>query len=158
MLYGSSPGRDSHDDTPYINMTPMVDVILCLLIFFLAATRLYDWDESELKVSVPEVAQAAPLSAPPSDLDLVVTGPGTVRLNDRPVNLAQLLTELRAAVARYPDQGVVLRGEAGLSYQEIADVLSVCEQARLVHIRLAVRPRVTLPHTSRPDSNPPPSP
>ena len=40
-------------------MTPMVDVILCLLVFFMAATRLYDWDESEFVVSVPEVAEAA---------------------------------------------------------------------------------------------------
>lgn len=154
MLFGSNLGGDHGHDTPHINMTPMVDVILCLLIFFLAATRLYDWDESELKVSVPEVAQAAPLSAPPSDLELVVTGPGAVRLNDRPVNLDQLLTELQDAVARYPDQGVVLRGEAGLSYQEIADVLSVCEQARLANVRLAVRPRATPEGGSNPSASP----
>ncbi len=48
------------DELPHINMTPMVDVVLCLLIFFMAATRLYDWDEKEFDVSVPEVADAAP--------------------------------------------------------------------------------------------------
>ena len=36
--------RQQNDEVPYINMTPMVDVILCLLVFFMAATRLYDWD------------------------------------------------------------------------------------------------------------------
>ena len=42
------------DELPQINMTPMVDVVLCLLVFFMAATRLYDWDENEFSVKVPE--------------------------------------------------------------------------------------------------------
>ncbi len=65
--------RTQLDEPPVINMTPMVDVILCLLVFFMAATRLYDWDESEFSVNVPEVAEAAPLSAAPDDLMLTVT-------------------------------------------------------------------------------------
>ncbi len=48
------------EDLPQINMTPMVDVVLCLLVFFMAATRLYDWEENEFSVKVPEVTQAAP--------------------------------------------------------------------------------------------------
>ncbi len=40
-------GRLNADELPHINMTPMVDVVLCLLIFFLAATKLYDWDQEE---------------------------------------------------------------------------------------------------------------
>ena len=56
-------------------MTPMVDVILCLLVFFMAATRLYDWDENEFVVNVPEVAEAAPLTAAPDDLVLTVVKP-----------------------------------------------------------------------------------
>ena len=52
--------RVQADEPPVINMTPMVDVILCLLVFFMAATRLYDWDESEFVVNVPEVTEAAP--------------------------------------------------------------------------------------------------
>ena len=57
-------------------MTPMVDVVLCLLVFFMAATRLYDWDESQFVVKVPEVAAAAPLTAAPDDLALAVLAPG----------------------------------------------------------------------------------
>ena len=45
--------RHHAEELPHINMTPMVDVVLCLLVFFMAATRLYDWDENEFVVSVP---------------------------------------------------------------------------------------------------------
>ena len=42
--------RTAVDDLPHINMTPMVDVVLCLLVFFMAATKLYDWEEEQFNV------------------------------------------------------------------------------------------------------------
>ncbi len=62
--------RLNAEELPHINMTPMVDVVLCLLVFFMAATRLYDWDENQFNVRVPEVSDAAPLTAAPEDLEL----------------------------------------------------------------------------------------
>src|SRR3954463_184247 len=115
------------DESPAINMTPMVDVILCLLVFFMAATRLYDWDESEFVVSVPEVAAAAPLTAAPDDMVLTVLRPGSVAVGDTTYNLDELAAMLRAAQSRYANQGVMIRGEATLAYQDLADVLSVCD-------------------------------
>ena len=76
--------RNQSDEPPVINMTPMVDVILCLLVFFMAATRLYDWDESEFVVNVPEVAEAAPATAAPDDLVLTVIKRGVVSIGNRP--------------------------------------------------------------------------
>ena len=74
--------RVQADELPVINMTPMVDVILCLLVFFMAATRLYDWDENEFVVKVPEVSEAAPLTAAPDDLVLTVTRRGSVAVGE----------------------------------------------------------------------------
>src|SRR5271165_2384907 len=103
-----------NDELPYINMTPMVDVILCLLVFFMAATRLYDWDESEFLVSVPEVAEAQPASAAPDDLILVISTRGSVSIDQSTYNLDQLVARLREARKRYANQGVVIRGDASL--------------------------------------------
>jgi biopolymer transport protein ExbD len=137
--------RSQTDDVPVINMTPMVDVILCLLVFFMAATRLYDWDESEFLVSVPEVAEASPASAAPDDLTLVISKRGVVSIDESSYNLDQLVSRLREARGRYANQGVVIRGDAALAYQDLADVLSACDEAGIRNVRLPVRSRERVP-------------
>jgi biopolymer transport protein ExbD len=122
-------------------MTPMVDVILCLLVFFMAATRLYDWDESEFIVNVPEVDAAAPATAAPDDIILTVVKRGEVSVGETHYNLDQLVKLLSAARARYINQGVVIRGDASLVYQDLADVLSACDEAGIRNVRLPVRSR-----------------
>ncbi len=129
------------DEPPVINMTPMVDIILCLLVFFMAATRLYDWDESEFVVHVPEVAEAAPLTAAPDDLILTVIKRGVVSVGESNFTIDQLVNLLREARGRYLNQGVVIRGDASLSYQGLADVLSACDEAGIRNVRLPVRTR-----------------
>src|SRR5580698_4636417 len=99
--------RVQADELPIINMTPMVDVILCLLVFFMAATRLYDWDENEFVVNVPQVIEAAPLTAAPDDLVLTVVKPGEVAVGESTYLLDTLVTLLREAKGRYVNQGVV---------------------------------------------------
>ena len=111
--------RHQADELPHINMTPMVDVVLCLLVFFMAATRLYDWDESEFVVSVPEVAEAKPASAAPDDLILVISKKGVVSIDESSYNLDQLIARLREAKSRYANQGVVIRADASLPYQVV---------------------------------------
>ena len=133
--------RNQVDELPVINMTPMVDVILCLLVFFMAATRLYDWDDSEFLVNVPEVAEAAPATAAPDDLVLTVVSRGVVSIDESTYNLDQLVSLLGEARARYVNQGVVIRGDATLAYQDLADVLSACDAAGIRNVRLPVRSR-----------------
>ena len=140
--------RSQVDEPPVINMTPMVDVILCLLVFFMAATRLYDWDESEFVVNVPEVAEAAPLTAAPDDLILIDRQAGRGLDRESTYDLDQLVGLLREAQDRYVNQGVVIRGDASLAYQDLADVLSACDEAGIRNVRLPVRSR------DEPASNP----
>jgi biopolymer transport protein ExbD len=135
--------RSQSDEAPMINMTPMVDVILCLLVFFMAATRLYDWDESEFVVSVPEVAEAKPASAAPDDLTLMISKRGLVSIDQSTYNLEQLIARLREAKSQYVNQGVVVRADASLAYQDVADVLSACDEAGILNVRLPVRSRDT---------------
>lgn len=133
-------GYAGADEQPYINMTPMVDVILCLLVFFLAATKLYDWDQAELPVQVPEVGSARPATEPPDDLQVAILSPGLVNVRGQTYDLKKLAELLTDSRTRYEDQGVLIQGDARLTYQDVADVLAVCDVARIKSVRLAVKP------------------
>jgi biopolymer transport protein ExbD len=134
-------GYAGADEQPYINMTPMVDVILCLLVFFLAATKLYDWDQAELPVQVPEFGSARPATEPPDDLQVSILSPGLVNVRGQTYDLNRLTELLADSRSRYEDQGVLIQGDARLTYQDVADVLAVCDVARIKSVRLAVRPK-----------------
>lgn len=135
-------GYGDSDEQPYINMTPMVDVIMCLLVFFLAATKLYDWDQAEIPVQVPEVGSARPATEPPDDIQIAIISPGLVNVRGQSYDLKNLVTILADFRSRYEEQGVLIQGDAKLSYQDVADVLAVCDVARIKSVRLAVRPKV----------------
>ena len=96
----------------------------------MAATRLYDWDESEFAVNVPEVTDAAPATAAPDDLVLTVVKGGVVSIADTSYSLDQLVRFLSDARNRYINQGVIIRGDAGLAYQDLADVLFRLRRSR----------------------------
>jgi len=68
------------------------------------------------------------------------------------LNLRQLATALQQARARYPDQGVVIKADANLPYQNLAEVLSACDEAGLANVRLPVRSRAGGDANSSPSS------
>ena len=142
--------RHQADELPHINMTPMVDVVLCLLVFFMAATRLYDWEENEFAVSVPEVAEAGPLTAAPDDLILTIVKPGKVAVGDddlRPRRRSG--RSCRRPATPTPIRASSSAATPRLNYQDLADVLSVCDAAGIRNVRLPVRPRDGTPATAR---------
>ncbi len=144
------------DETPQINMTPMVDVVLCLLIFFMAATKLYDWDDAQFTVRVPEVETAAPLTKAPDDISVTLVEPGRIRWNNEPdpLDLETLRSRLDEARWRYPAQGVLIRADREIAYQHLADLLATCEMAGIRNVRLPVDPRSLGPARSEASPEP----
>jgi biopolymer transport protein ExbD len=132
---------NNEPETPlYINLMPMIDVILCLLIFFMAATKLYDWSEQELDVEVPEVAAARPLTAGPAgELVVKVERDGSIWLDGEQLSIEQVVERLRAARTRRPNQRVLVRGDGRAYYQRVAEVMSACEAAGIRRLAVAVR-------------------
>ena len=132
----------------FVNLTPMIDVILTLLIFFMAATKIYDWNEQKIDVQLPQVGTAKPMTEAPADIELKITQDGLVAYMGDVVGLAQVTERLRAARANYPDQSVIVRGDGRVAYQRVADVLSACESAGIR--RLAVSVQQVVSHPSEP--------
>ena len=136
MLHSKS---STAEDPLFINLTPMIDVILTLLIFFMAATKLYDWDEQKLDVQVPVVSSAQPLTDTPDDVKLRISREGTIAYNDDIIDLAEVKDRLRVARRNYPEQGVMIRADGRVEHQKVAEVMSACHAAGIGRILFSVR-------------------
>ncbi len=128
-------------EEPYLNMTPMVDVILNLLIFFMIGSRFVE-DERQLDIQLPSVSHAQPLTAPPSDIVINVYADGRLVVDQKQLEPRQLEKLLADAHSRFSDQAVLIRGDGKGSYQSIMDVLSICQKAKIHKYSLATRPKV----------------
>ena len=71
----------------------------------------------------------------------VATNSAELAIGTSAYDLPALGTVLRKSRDAYVDQGVIIRGDASLNYQDLADVLSVCDAAGIRNVRLPVRPR-----------------
>lgn len=131
--------KTTSEETLFINLTPMIDVILTLLIFFMAATKLYDWDEQKLDVQVPVVSSAQPLTDTPDDINVSVSKDGAIGYNDEVIDLTEAKNRLQAARKNYPDQGVRIRADGRVQHQKVAEVMSACHAAGISRILFSVR-------------------
>lgn len=135
------PIRIHKDEQPTINLTPMIDIVFLLIIFFMVGTRFTELSEAErdIDLNVPEVSQAGALTSPPKKWQINVFRNGDVTLDDVPVSLGQLKQELTAAKQGYNGLGVIVRGDAAAVYQHVADVLGVCRAAGISDLGISVR-------------------
>jgi len=123
-------------EEPYLNMTPLVDVILNLLIFFMLGTS-FAKDERQFDVELPSVSHAQPLTNPPDEIVINVYSDGHVVVNQKPLSATELESLLVDARQRYADQAILIRGDGRGNYQSVMDVLSVCQRAGVHNYSLA---------------------
>lgn len=125
-------------EEPYLNMTPMVDVILNLLIFFMLGSRFAE-EERQIDIQLPNVSYAQPLTAPPDEIVINIYADGHVVVDQKSVSAEELGNLLSAAQTRYKDQSVLIRGEGKGNYQSVMDVLSICQKANIRNYSLATQ-------------------
>lgn len=125
-------------EEPYLNMTPMVDVILNLLIFFMLGSRFAE-EERQIDIQLPNVSHAQPLTAPPDEIIINVFADGQVIVDQKAVSAKELESLLAAAHERYKDQAVLIRGDGKGNYQSVMDVLSICQKAEIHNYSLATQ-------------------
>jgi biopolymer transport protein ExbD len=121
-----------------INLTPLIDVVFLLLIFFMISTQFKSAAELELELPNTDLTQ---VSRSTEALRVVVTQNGQLALEGRRLdNSAQ---SLRQALSQYPDaqdRGIVLEADARATHQSVVDVLSVFSELNITRIAIASRP------------------
>jgi biopolymer transport protein ExbD len=133
------PLKTLPDELPPMNLTPMIDVMLQLVIFFIVGTN-FAQPEQRIDLKIPQVGDAArPATAPPDKKVVTVYQDGKVYLDRDVVTLEQLTARLSAARSQYKGLGVTVRGDAGLSLQRTAEVLEACRRSGIAEMAIAVR-------------------
>lgn len=122
-----------------VNMTPLIDVVFLLLIFFLVATR-FSEEERELDVVLPKASEAKPLILKPTELVVNVTARGEYYVSGKVVNEAGLEQALRQSWASNPGrQQVVIRADKESKTKHIATVMDLCNKANIRNYTLATQ-------------------
>ena len=117
------------------NMMPLIDVVFLLLIFFLLASR-FEQEERELKVVLPEVAEAQPLALT-QELVINITPEGKYLVARQEYSEGQLAALLGQAHRNNPQQAVLIRGDGRAAWKHGVRVMGLCNKARIDKYRVA---------------------
>ena len=113
-----------------INVTPLVDVMLVLLVIFILTAPLL---ASAIRLDLPKTDAAKPADAP-KFVTIVVDQAGQVFLNDKPIANEQLASRLKETATQNPDTEVQLRADQAVPYGKVVEVMGVAQKAGLNRI------------------------
>ena len=129
----------SSDDKSFddINVTPMVDLYLVLLLIFIVMTAA---GVKGVKVELPKASDKAVKNLSVPKIQAITVDPeGKIQLNQTPVTLEELESKLSAMKLTTPDIPVVVRGDSASQYREVMGVLSVLGRLGIDKIGLATQ-------------------
>lgn len=120
-----------------LNITPLIDVVFLLLIFFMVSTTFER--ESEIKITLPQVSQEGG-EAESQVILVAIDANERIYIDDLPLEDARLDT-IRAAIAAggqgLEEPAVVIKADSGVSHQTVVRVMDAARQSGLVKITFA---------------------
>jgi len=128
---------DSEKTYDDINVTPMVDLYLVLLLIFIIMTTA---GVQSVKVNLPKAGGPAKKSEGPKTQAITINNEGKLFLNTVPVTIADLEQKLTQLKSKTPEFPVVVRGDSQTQYQGVMDVLDVLGRVGISQIGLATKP------------------
>jgi biopolymer transport protein TolR len=130
MSFGRLERTQSSKPMSDINMTPLVDVMLVLVVIFIITAPLMT---SAIKLDLPKTEAAQPVDAP-KFVTIVVDKSGQIFLNDKVTSLTQLSDVLSKTAQVSKDTEVQLRADEAVPYGKVVEVMGVAQKAGLNRI------------------------
>lgn len=135
-------GNDRSQDEPHIDLVPLIDVILVLIIFFVVTTT-FD-ARSTLQVQLPTASQQ-PSSEPPRSLSVLINAEGRYFINDQEVlrsDVESVKQTIASVAGSDRSQPVLLRADARTPYQAVVTAQDALGQLGFRRIAIATSPEV----------------
>ncbi|MHB1292236.1 MAG: ExbD/TolR family protein [Sulfuricella sp.] len=136
MTFASLESGDDNEPLAEINMVPLIDVMLVLLIIFMVTAPLLT---HAVKVELPK-ASSAPNLTKPDNVQLAIDADSRVFWNGKAVDADQFAQRLVAAAARQPQPELHIRAERTTPYEKVAQVMSEAARHGLVRIGFVTDP------------------
>ena len=136
MTFGRLERTPSAQPMSDINVTPLVDVMLVLVVIFIITAPLL---ASTIRLDLPKT-DAAKVMEVPRFVTLVVDKSGQAFLNDKPVPLEELAQKLTQTARQNPDTEVQLRADEAVPYGKVVEVMGVAQKAGLSRIGFVAEP------------------
>jgi biopolymer transport protein TolR len=130
MSFGRLERTQGAQPMSEINVTPLVDVMLVLVVIFIITAPLL---ASSIKLDLPKSEAARPNEAP-LYVTLTVNKAGQAFLNDQPVSSAELAQRLKQSATLNPDTEVQLRADEAVPYGRIVELMGVAQKSGLNRI------------------------
>ncbi len=124
---------------PGFNITPLLDILLVLIIFFIL-TWSFSRDERDLTIQVPTAKHAEPSRPVPGEIIVNVLPDGTINLNQRVLTEDELREILSRVIRDFPEQAIIVRADGEVPYRNIIAILDVASAANVKNISFATRP------------------
>ncbi len=141
MAFGGFNNNQQAGPMADINVTPMVDVMLVLLVIFIITAPLFT---HAIKLDLP-TAQAAPAPQKPETISLSINGEGAIFWNNDTITLKDLDTRLQSAAKSAPQPELQLRADKATRYEMIAQVMSAAQSNGLTKIGFVTEPQPDQP-------------
>jgi biopolymer transport protein TolR len=136
MAFGRLERTKGEPPMSEINVTPLVDVMLVLVVIFIITAPLL---ASSIRLDLPKAEGAQPGDAP-RFVTLVVDKAGQLFLNDKPVAAPQLAEQLAATAKQNPETEIQLRADQGVPYGKVVEVMGIAHKAGLSRIGFVAEP------------------
>lgn len=131
-----STGKDASEVLSDINITPLVDVMLVLLVTFIITAPLLN---NAVRINLPKTATTA---KPPDVKSATVSidGAGKVYIDKREIALDNLERELKSLVASSPDIALTFQADEGVQYKSVAQALAIIQRAGVSKLSVLTAP------------------
>ncbi len=134
MALGSLKKRGRTPIMAEINITPLTDIFLVLLIIFMVSSAAMV--ESGAKIALPEVDST---SAQPREITVSVTSADEIYVNNAPTPMDQVEEILRGLVSGNPQATVVLEGDREVLFGEAVKILSIAQKVGAAQVAIAAQ-------------------
>jgi biopolymer transport protein TolR len=137
MSFGRLERSKGSEPMSEINVTPLVDVMLVLLVIFIITAPLL---ASSIKLDLPSTDAAKPTEAP-KFVTVVIDKSAQVFLGDQPIELPALAESLKKTADANKDTEVQLRSDESVPYGKVIEVIGIAQKAGLTRIGFVANPK-----------------